>query len=90
MGMTKYPARRIRADPERPIKDFAQSYAHVFHGVVLIHIQVTGGCEVQIESSMRANNSSMWSRKRIPVETSYFPRPSMVSAIRISVSAVLR
>src|SRR5208282_305523 len=32
----------------------------------------------------------MWSRKRIPVETSYFPRPSMVRAIRISVSAVLR
>src|SRR5712691_10972945 len=36
------------------------------------------------------NSSSMWSKKRMPVEISYRPRPSSFNAPRICVSLVLR
>ena len=47
--------------------------------MVLIDIQIAGGLDVEIESAVPVNSSSMWSRNRMPVETAYRPFPSIVS-----------
>ena len=53
MGSTKYPARLMPLrSPSALREQLAQHDADVFHGVVLVDIQIALGVELQIEAAM--------------------------------------
>src|SRR6185437_6866282 len=91
MVMRKYPARRMpRLSPSA--RSNASPSAIPTSSTVWCWSTSRSPLQVRSRSNApwRVNNSSMWSKKRIPVETLYRPAPSIVSFRCISVSAVLR
>ena len=63
---------------QRDPEGLAHSDAHVLDGVVLIDVEVALAGEDRLKPPWRVKSSSMWSKKRMPVETGT-PWPSMVS-----------
>jgi len=57
-GMRKYPARKMPRFDRPFLHGFAKSNAHIFDGVMLIHVEITAGVHVQIKCAM--------TRERVP------------------------
>ena len=58
---------------ERLRDRLAERDADVLDGVVLIDVEVAGGLQRRSKPPCRVTSSSMWSKNRMPVETSYRP-----------------
>jgi len=72
------------------VEQLAEDDANVLDAVVLIDVEIAVGLEIEVEARVWRTASSMWSRKRIPVEMVVAAPAFDASLPRIWVSLVSR
>ena len=91
MGIRKYPARRMpRFEPKRAAHGFAQRDAQVLDGVVLIHVEVALGNDVEVHRSVPRDELQHVIEETNAGGHAGLPRPSRFTRRRMSVSVVVR